>query len=122
MGLVGFARPRASLSARKHTGLSCGGGREIEKRRYWDEHTGARARRRQRTLKEAEARAAARPGKPRQLTLVEVGQVRKSAGPIISADTVTPGCETDGTMLHGHAQGTVAQVSAACHGFSTNKK
>ena len=96
--------------------------RELEKRRYWDEHTGTRARRRQRTLKEAEARAAARPGKPRQLTLVEVGQVRKSAGPIISADTVTPGCETDGPVLHGQAQGTVAHVSAACHGFSTNKK
>ena len=57
MGLVGFARPRASLSAKLHTGLSCGGGREreLEKRRYWDEHTGTRARRRLRTLKEANA-------------------------------------------------------------------
>ena len=76
MGLVGFARPRASLSARVHTGLSCGGGREIEKRRYWGEHTGTRARRRQRTLKEAEARAAAKVHRPRQLTLLE--QLRSS--------------------------------------------
>ena len=45
--------------------------RELEKRRYWDEHTGTRARRRQRTLKEAEARAAAKVYRPRQLTLLE---------------------------------------------------
>ena len=50
--------------------------RELEKRRYWDEHTGTRARRRQRTLKEAEARAAAKVHRPRQLTLLE--QLRSS--------------------------------------------
>ena len=50
--------------------------RELEKRRYWDEHTGTRARRRQRTLKEAEARAAPKVHRPRQLTLLE--QLRSS--------------------------------------------
>ena len=49
--------------------------RELEKRRYWDEDTGTRARRRLRTLRDAAARAAAgaaaRPRKPRQVTLVE---------------------------------------------------
>ena len=48
--------------------------REFEKRRYWDETTGTRYRRRTRTLRIAASRASARPRKPRQATLLE--QVR----------------------------------------------